>query len=405
MIETKHNWYRIRLIGRRRLFLFFALCVIAQVSYGQEGCLDPQALNFDPSATISNGNCEYPETNLTAVELATLPADLVECSGFVETEEFYVAINDSGSGPSLFLLDKTTFAQQQLLSVTGATNVDWEELAMDENFLYIGDMGNISGVRTDLKIYRIPIATLGTDPVVMDTISFSYADQTDFTPQLIMTPYDCEAFIVKEDTLHLFTKGWDNNYSKHYKLPNQVGEQEAILVDSFFVDALITGATVIDDSLLMLTGYGNESLCWLFKDFQDEKFFSGNKRRIGLGPLGQNETVTWIGEGSCLVTTEGGLAQGKVFEFNFLDLVTSLENVKNDLNVEVYPNPFSEIIHIQNFGNENLDAVLYDQFGKILTISTFNDSENLQLSHLPVGIYYLHLTQGKKQQIKKMQKL
>ena len=33
-------------------------------------------------------------------------------------------------------------------------NTDWEEISQDKDFIYIGDIGNNSGNRDDLKIYR-----------------------------------------------------------------------------------------------------------------------------------------------------------------------------------------------------------------------------------------------------------
>ncbi len=60
-------------------------------------------------------------------------------------------------------------------------NTDWEDIAQDENYIYLGDIGNNSGNRKDLHILRISKNSILKDTPKIDIISFSYPDQTDFT--------------------------------------------------------------------------------------------------------------------------------------------------------------------------------------------------------------------------------
>lgn len=392
MIETKF-WNRIRLIGERRLF--FSAIVFLLYSFSvqaQMGCLDPQALNYDAQATISDGSCEYPLTTLPANEIADLPGELDECSGFVRLEEAFLGINDSGADAVLTFLDTMSFQLTAQTAVSAAGNVDWEELTQDDTHLYIGDFGNNQGSRTDLKIYKLPLNTLSADPQVEAEINFNYEDQTSFNPTTFSTPFDCEAFVVRGDSIHLFTKGWSNGFTKHYWLPNQAGNYEAALIDSFQVNGLITGASLAGDSLLLLTGYGNGSFCWILKDFGEDDFLTGNKRRIELGNLGQNETVTWTGEGRAIITNEGGFGTGKVFEVDFLDLITATKNNSTEDQILYYPNPFRDYLQIELPSGIQFELRVIDALGIERLQNQGVESNYLQTQSLPAGNYFLNLT-------------
>lgn len=366
MIETINIWYRIRLIGLRCLFIAFALASLSTSAHAQPGCMDPRADNYDPNATSSDGSCIYPETNLSADVLAILPDALEECSGFVELPEYYLAMNDSGSAPELIYLSKDDFSVIRTEPVQGAMNVDWEEITIDENFLYIGDFGNNNGTRQNLKIYKVPLSSLATSPFVQDTLNFKYEDQVSFSTTIFSTPYDCEAFVVNGDQIHLFTKGWSNQYCRQYILQNDVSDQEAVLKDSFYVGGLITGADLLADSVLMLTGYNNLSIAWMLKDFEGTDYFNGNKRAFQLGNLGQNETITWIGEADLIITSEAGiLGTQTAYQINIEEFITGINNRRESPLLSIFPNPFMETLQIEWSGAPS-EIYIYDTFGQLI---------------------------------------
>jgi hypothetical protein len=60
-------------------------------------------------------------------------------------------------------------------------NTDWEEISQDSSYIYVGDFGNnYQGNRTDLHILRIEKKSFLLNQPIIDTISFSYSNQTDF---------------------------------------------------------------------------------------------------------------------------------------------------------------------------------------------------------------------------------
>ncbi len=84
MIETIFIRDRIRLIGVRRLFFFLLLCVASLESAAQLGCLDPQAINYDAQATISDGSCEYPIEGCMDAEAINYNSDATVDNGSCE---------------------------------------------------------------------------------------------------------------------------------------------------------------------------------------------------------------------------------------------------------------------------------------------------------------------------------
>lgn len=166
-------------------------------------------------------------------------------------------------------------------------NHDWEEISQDSSYLYIGDFGNnYSGNRTDLHILKIEKKSFLEGTPIIETISFKYSDQSDFSlKKHNTTNFDCEAFIVSKDSIYLFTKQWESTKTSIYALPKQSGNYIAQFKDSLDIKGLVTGATYIEDKkLIALCGYSKmgKSFLYLLYDFKNHDFLSGNKRKIEL---------------------------------------------------------------------------------------------------------------------------
>jgi hypothetical protein len=136
-----------------------------------------------------------------------LPSELSEISGLEKiSDSLLIAINDGGNEPFLFVLDLSGQIMRKI-RVSNAKNIDWEALAVDENFLYIGDFGNNMNERKDLCIYRVDrndIATL--NEVTAEKMSISYKEQKEFPPNDYERYFDAEAMTYFEGQLWIFTK-------------------------------------------------------------------------------------------------------------------------------------------------------------------------------------------------------
>lgn len=196
--------------------------------------------------------------------LRTLPDALMENSGlaFYPNSILYF-INDGGNAPLLHRYD-TVNNNYSTLTVLNASNVDWEDLAQDtEGNLYIGDIGNNSNNRQNLKIYKtVNPESVSNNEITVDTISYSYSNQTAFPPDAAALYFDCEAMVWYKDSIYLFTKNRTSPYDGWcymYVLPDEPGEYVAQLRDSVQFTAMskeagwITGADIRNDSLVLLT--------------------------------------------------------------------------------------------------------------------------------------------------------
>ena len=187
---------------------------------------------------------------------------------------------------------------QKKISLEKAINKDWEEISQDSTYLYIGDFGNnYTGNRTDLQILRIEKKSFLLENPVIDTISFSYSNQTDFTKKTEnTTDFDCEAFIVSQDSIYLFTKQWKQSKTSVYVLPKKPGNYIAQLKQTIDVQGLITGATFLPQKkLIVLCGYSKtvQPFLYLLYDYKNNDFLSGNKRKIKIPlPFHQIESIS-----------------------------------------------------------------------------------------------------------------
>ena len=97
-----------------------------------------------------------------------------ETSGLELINGNFLTLNDSGDEPALYAFDSKGKNLTKIL-IKGALNRDWESLAKDDKYIYIGDIGNNKGNRKDLKIYLIDF-----DFKLIDSIYCNYNNQSKF---------------------------------------------------------------------------------------------------------------------------------------------------------------------------------------------------------------------------------
>lgn len=290
------------------LLLFVPLFIFAQ----KEGCTDPDALNYDSLAEINDGSCHFKIKPLwPKIAINNLPPLVNETSGLIYWNGGFWTHNDSGGEPSIYKIDSISGNVIQTIKLNGATNIDWEELAQDENFIYVGDFGNNLGTRTDLIIYKIgkdDIPDKVDTSINVEVIKFAYGDQNDFSYKNLGNDYDCEAMISFKDSLYLFSKNWVDLECRLYALPKQPGNYFIYPIDDFNSDGLITGASFdTENKRLILCGYKNyRPFVWAFDNFWRNDFFGGNKRRFSFPELiaVQTEGITYVENGVYFISAE-----------------------------------------------------------------------------------------------------
>jgi len=256
-----------------------------------------------------------------------LPSVVKESSGLIKVDNRLWTMNDSGGKPELYQIDEKTGRIVKTFRVTNASNRDWEDIAYDDNYVYIGDFGNNKGNSKSLKVYKIPRAALRSQKSARaEVISFSFSDQKDFTSRPQKTNYDCEAMVAYHGKLYLFSKDWGDQKTRLYELSASAGKHVAKYISTFNTHGMVTGASVNKElDLLILTTYSpllNVNV-WVFKNFRGENFFRGDAKKLHLhSPLaGQVEGVTFTGNYKAYLSSEAF----KKYIFSFDPALYSLD--------------------------------------------------------------------------------
>jgi hypothetical protein len=278
------------------------------------GCPDPVANNYNESATVNDGSCTYTQASVKPKLKYKLKSTVSESSGLLWWNKLIWTHNDSGGEPKLYGLDSSNGNIVRTVTITNAKNIDWEDIAQDGQYIYIGDFGNnANGNRTNLKIYRVKKTGIKKkDSLTAGIIHFSYSDQTDFSPAgSNNTNFDCEAMIAYKDSLFLFSKDWKDGKTRLYKLPKVPGTYVAQKTAELNVDGLITGAEIRSDKrVIVLTGYNITvtPFIYLLYDFSGNNFFDANKRKIQV-----NESFTQV-EGICALNNNNFYISNEKFQ-------------------------------------------------------------------------------------------
>ncbi|MBW2962039.1 T9SS type A sorting domain-containing protein [Mesonia aestuariivivens] len=327
-----------------------------------------------------------------------LPETLNESSGAIFFNDKLVTHNDSGNENKLYEVDTLSGLITRTITITNATHVDWEDLTQDENFIYVGDIGNNSGNRTDLKIYKIAKSDyVTTNSLIAEVINFNYSDQFDFSSNPNQTQWDAEALIsLDENQLILLTKNWVNGITSAYPISKNAGTHSVSpLPTTLSAEGLITGAAY--NSLtekIYAIGYTNnlQPFVWECESFLLNDIFSGTNTKTSLTnlELEQVEAITHIGANRYFVTSESFnfppfSSEAKLFSFTTNDPELSIiESTKNI--AKLYPNPVKDVFFI-----ENLDFTSVEIYDTNLTRVLQSDERNVNISKLATGIYWLKI--------------
>lgn len=393
------------------LTILFFIALLGLAKAQDCGCTDPLATNYDSTAVTNDGSCLYPTSSINPNILGQLPSTLDGTSSLIYWNGNYWSCNDH-TKIQLYRIDTLTGAITDTLLVSETAPQDMEEIAQDEDYLYFGDFGNNSNTRTDLHILRVGKWELLNRTPVIDTIFFAYPDQVDFAASSMQTDFDCEAFIVGNEKIYLFTKQWGKQGTTCYELPKLPGTYIAEKLDSCNVQGLITGAAFYEsEHLVVLCGYSTllQPFIYLLYDYPENHFFCGNKRKININLFGNqieaiagatpvdfymtNEKFT-IGNTSIPASLHHANLGNYLSNYLFGTPPTSIENYDfppSDGNIKVFPNPAHEKICITDPYKSIISVALYSLNGrKVYSSSTeYVDYHYINIDQLNAGVYVI----------------
>lgn len=315
-----------------------------------------------------------------------------ETSGLAYLNGKIISHNDSRGQAALYEIDPSTGKVTRTVVIKNAKNIDWEEVTFDNNYLYIGDIGNNKGSRTNLRIYRVPVSeyvSAANDTVSAEVINFHYSDQKDFTSNQYATNYDAEALLSYQGKLYIFTKNWLNSWTNIYAVLNQKGDQTAVRIDSINVKGLVTGAVynvAANKVLLSVNNLKGASVVEL-TGFSANLFSNGGSVKYQLavpsGYSAQIEGITPVTDSYYYLSAEQNDAGLPALYGLTIQNILSLEDTE-ERNVKVYPNPASTKVNI-DYDDFSLVGI-YNLQGVLQKSSA---ARQIDLSDLEAGIYVL----------------
>ena len=312
-----------------------------------------------------------------------------ESSGLLFINNTLITHNDSGGSNVLYEVDIVDGSILRTVSITNATNVDWEDIAADDTYIYIGDIGNNFGSRIDLKVYRILITDFfNANSVTADIINYSYFDQVDFTPNpgpVFTTDYDAEALISFNGKLYIFTKQWTSQRSSVYELPITPGTYELNPIDTIDSNGLVTGASRnTTNSAVLLSGYSSTLSPFIveLQGFSNGLFSNGTLLKTGVSApdmfSSQIEGITAYSSNAfylsseAFITTSAGL-------YTYTSSTLGIDALFQPSNL-FYPNPTNEWLYLHD---------------KVRQVQIFNMSGQLLIQqNNPLKIYVGDLSRG-----------
>ncbi|MCL5317474.1 MAG: hypothetical protein M1503_04310 [Thaumarchaeota archaeon] len=169
----------------------------------------------------------------------------------------YWMISDSGNPAHLYAIDKSG-ATKGVFKVSGATNRDWEDIAIDgSGHIWIGDIGDNSKVYSSYIVYKV------NEPNPYDSATSTSAA----TAYRFVYPdgaHDAEALFVWQGTPYIVQKNWA---SEVYAFPTLDSSRIVALkyVGKFAGGNAITGADISTDGHRLALINDNYNYHWIIE--------------------------------------------------------------------------------------------------------------------------------------------
>jgi hypothetical protein len=244
--------------------------------------------------------------------------NLVESSGVAVSRRYpgvLWSLNDSGN-PAWFFATDTLGRDRGTFAVTGATNFDWEALALarcgSSDCLYIGDTGDNRQARSSVRLYRVPEPRPSSRAgdvqatAAAEKLEVRYPDG----------PHDVEALYVDQvGDSYLITKGASGSVSL-YRIPSsawKVGHALARPLARLPIDAAWLGGTLVTDAALAPGGQRvavrTYQTVFLFRRAPDGGLMpeEGHPACSVANLEAQGEGIAWLDHRTLVLTSEGAI--------------------------------------------------------------------------------------------------
>lgn len=241
-----------------------------------------------------------------------LPDGLSESSGVAASRTLpgvFWTHNDSGGEPVVVGV-RSSGARVASVRIDGATNRDWEDLAVgpcpDGSCLYIADTGDNNGKRDEVDLYRTPEPPIGSRTARAVRFRVRYPDG----------PRDAEAlFVLPSGQPFLVTKGRGSPVVL-YRYPLPLRSSRTVVLEQVAVLRSGAGKPVEQVTSASASPSGRWIAIRMYRSlslYRTDALLRGDVRPdrvIDLAPVGetQGEAVAILDDGLVVLTSEGGFA-------------------------------------------------------------------------------------------------
>ena len=242
------------------------------------------------------------------LESIVLPKVINETSGLEILNEVFITHNDSGGEPSLYffnlngeIINSIKLDEESFWEIY---NNDWEDVAAEDDYIYIADTGNNFGNRNNLNIIKVKTNDFSID----GKIDVAYKDQETFIPRP-KHKYDAEALFLIEDKIAVLSKDRSNLFTDLYLIDKDSNSRQVLESRiTYNVNSLITGGDYNEElRLLALVSYNSKSSQYLilFENFSLETLAEVKFRKIKI-PIerAQIEAIKIIDNSTFWITSE-----------------------------------------------------------------------------------------------------
>ncbi|MEP6751037.1 MAG: hypothetical protein ABJB86_25100 [Bacteroidota bacterium] len=226
-------------ICKSPIFLCCTICFLIVGCNRKKSTTDAGAISFDVPAV---------QPVVPIINEASGIADSKINPGYAWAEE------DSGNPPQLYLLNHNGKVLKTIY-IKGATNVDWEDIALApgpdaaKSYLYIAEIGDNDGVHATSAFYRFEEPLASTDSVrIFDKVTFAYPDG----------PRDAEAFVVEEATKDIYIISKRDSKSRLYKISwpySIITLNTAVFIQELPYNGVVSAALSIDGKGMIVKTY------------------------------------------------------------------------------------------------------------------------------------------------------
>jgi hypothetical protein len=281
-------------------------------------CLVPLGLS---ALAFAPGYCQSHKTLAVLGRFAN--PDITEASAAVASRRqpgFFWTLNDSGNEPVLYAFDMHG-KDWGAWRVIGATNDDWESLALGPctpgqpaGCLYIGDTGDNLRDRPNRTIYRVPeprVAQLHFRGAIsaVERLTYTYPDRPHNVESIYVTADATISLITKHDSVPIQFQLTDRAWKERQPVARQVGTLSTV-TDSDPTGLVTDAALSPRGDMVALRTY---TRVFVFPVGPSGAIRIDDQAKVcDVSRLGekQGEGITWMSEGGeFLLTSEGPAGQ------------------------------------------------------------------------------------------------